>query len=96
MISKAKWRIVTQQRENDILIELTAPGYSTRIDKGVTEREAVPKPIKGPFILDNNGYGIQIISGDNKLVGFIRFGKELDMEEALWVAQKCLEGLNKV
>ena len=96
MISRTKWRVVTQKRENDTLIELTGPGYYTRIDKGVTEREAIPKPVKGPFIIHNNGHGIQIISADDKLAGFIRFGDDkLDLEEALWVAQKCLEALNK-
>ena len=109
-LSNKIWRIVTQPWQGDdgrehVRTELTGPGYYTRCDKGVQERPAVPKPIKGPFTIACNGFCMQLISGDDRLVGsfHLNCGDDanphhdlLDHEEALWLAQEVQKHLNSL
>ncbi len=107
------WRIVTQTYQStetgkeEVHTELVGPGYYTRMDKNVTERLAVPKPIHGPFTFHNNGYGtIQLMDGDQRMVCAVSFGKGFARmcdkpeqfvaeEEALWLAKTIVDTLNK-
>lgn len=93
MISKSKWRVLTWKPNGEDAKELVAPGFSIP-SYALSEKEAVPKPVKGPFVIHSNGFGINLLDGDGRLVATFRFRDgAVEHEEALWLAQKCLAAL---
>lgn len=105
-LNKKTWRINTQpwtDREGrpHTRIELVAPGYYSRVDKGVEERLAEPKPIPGPFTLSRDGNWYTYLIDDNarELATIYLCGprdpeQQLKIEEGLKLGEAILGMLN--
>lgn len=90
-----KWRFHRDSRGKE---QLVPPRCQTPIGYGGEERLAVPIPSKGPFTMSDNGYRVfQIMDGDDRMVATVDYNAKEDItdpEEALWLAQVIVDGLN--